>query len=137
MSSDNFDFGADRYQQLRQRTDERIKKMQNSQGQQVGNIAYVESDVPKEWRKAGYPTLVKVPEQKIKLFKVRNSHAIEGWREQGAEIEGVTLTIVGWVVTDDGTWTHIASVRDSNDNFGDGIVVPNVAILEVLNVVVV
>lgn len=72
------------------------------------------------------------------LFQVRDACTVLGWHEKGeTETEGRLLTIVGWVVSDDGVFTHIAAQYDNvNETYGDGIAVPNSCIVEVQRLVV-
>jgi hypothetical protein len=67
-------------------------------------------------------------------FVVRDMHTAEsGWYKSNSPevVDSRLLTIVGWVVNDDGVHTHIASIYDPHtEEYGDGVIVPNANILE-------
>jgi hypothetical protein len=72
--------------------------------------------------------------QPVQMFVIRDMHTAEsGWYDANsvAMMDSRLITVVGWVVTDDGVHTHIASVWDPyTERYGDGVIVPNVNIVE-------
>lgn len=80
------------------------------------------------------PPVVKGPEVANQLyeFTVRDIYPRQGWfdKDGPAVLPARLLTVVGWVVEDDGTHIHVSAMYDQEQGmYGDGHVIPKVNIV--------